>query len=104
MKRMLDRLFGRDNVEELNSLLGIIHEHWLQYYKEGWALYLYISIPTISLVHLSVRFLGARSIGSRLIMSMITGMLRESILPSVIPATMFPRWQYLIKRWCISIR
>jgi hypothetical protein len=41
MKRMLDRLFGRDNVEELNSLLGIIHEHWLQYYKEGWALYLY---------------------------------------------------------------
>ena len=41
MAGILGRLFGRDNVEELNSLLGIIHEHWLQYYKEGWALYLY---------------------------------------------------------------
>ena len=41
MKRLLDRLFGRDNVEELNSLLGIVYEHWLQYFKEGWALYLY---------------------------------------------------------------
>lgn len=41
MKGLLDRLFGRDNVEELNSLLGIIHEHWLQYFKEGWAQYLY---------------------------------------------------------------
>ena len=41
MKGLLDRLFGRDNVEELNSLLGIIYEHWLQYFKEGWALYVY---------------------------------------------------------------
>lgn len=41
MKRMLDRFFGRDNVEELNSLLGIIYEHWLEFFKEGWALYVY---------------------------------------------------------------
>lgn len=41
MAGILGRLFGRDNVEELNSLLGIIHEHWLQYFKEGWALYIY---------------------------------------------------------------
>ena len=41
MKGIINRLFVRDNVEELNSLLGMIHTLWVPNVKEGWALYVY---------------------------------------------------------------
>lgn len=37
----LNRFLGRIEVDELNSFSNMIHALWLQYVKQGWALYLY---------------------------------------------------------------